>query len=464
MALQVDGKKIGQFHDLLITGDLTVEGTSTTTNDVITTALEIEDTTGASQFVLDGAASPTFGQFNSNELRNVNAVGTGDPSTLIGDDTTIADGPDTIAVGIGAEARSEHNAAFGIRAKALDNDGTALGTEAVASNRWNTVVGYDAGNQNNGRNIVLVGRLAVAPGDSTVAIGEEAEATADRASVLGRNGVASGVESTAVGNQTEATAEQASSFGQGSVASGKNAVAFGQGAEASGDSSTALGRNSLASATNALAIGTDTEAVQANAFSFGDRNVNLPENRSFLYPPSPGDEVLFNLPVDSSAADGDSQSYGFQMDGVDTFRVQAEADGSGGVDNRLVEFSDRVDIASGAELTAGEIETREDDLTELVDTPVTTSPTAGTEVGYRFQIDNSDVVRVSAGADGSGGIQNNTVEVTADLEVNNNLRVNTINDDGAGNITLQVNGNTVAQIDSNGNLEIAGTVTEGVTF
>jgi hypothetical protein len=173
---------------------------------------------------------------------------------------------------------------------------------------------------------------------------------------------------------------------------------------------------------------------------------------------------LVDTPVTATPPQGTEVGYRLQLDNNDVVKVSADADGSGGVQDRLVKFQDDIDVASGADLSLGEIVTEQDAVSELVDTPVSATPTQGTEVGYRLQLDNNDVVKVSAGADGSGGTQNEVVEVSADLEVNRELRVNTVNDDGAGNITLQVNGTTVGRIDQSGNLDIAGQITEGVNF
>jgi trimeric autotransporter adhesin len=115
---------------------------------------------------------------------------------------TIANGIDTTATGLGAQAGTAATpangaTAYGAYAQALAPNATAIGYRSVAS--------FTGG----------------------VAIGHNAQATADPATAIGDSSLASGNDSVAVGANAQATATRAVAIGAGSVAADPNTVSVG---------------------------------------------------------------------------------------------------------------------------------------------------------------------------------------------------------------------------------------------
>jgi trimeric autotransporter adhesin len=132
----------------------------------------------------------TFGP-SGTTLSTVNAAG-----------TTTANGPDTTATGVGAQAGAPGSpspgaTAYGAYAAALATGATAIGYRSIAS--------FAGG----------------------VAIGNNAQATADPATAIGDSSLASGNDSTAIGASAKATANRAVALGSFSVADQPNTVSVG---------------------------------------------------------------------------------------------------------------------------------------------------------------------------------------------------------------------------------------------
>jgi len=266
--------------------------------------------------------------------------------TQIGKDS-LATGDNSTSVGVDSQAVAQFATAFGNNAQALNTDTTALGGETTAPANWNTVVGYDAGSMKNGENIVLIGRKSEGQGDDAVAIGENARANGLNSTVVGKATSALGDNSSAFGQGASVTSSGATVVGQGVTVNaqnatsigtnvsvtGKGATGVGNGAIASEEKATAVGNGAEANGLNSLAIGTNSTTNQDNTFSFGDRNLNLPINRSLLYPPNAGTQTLADLPVDDTVSAGVRQEYSFDINGESIFTVRAESNGSGGIKN-----------------------------------------------------------------------------------------------------------------------------------
>ena len=87
---------------------------------------------------------------------------------------------------------------------------------------------------------------------------------------LGYNTV-SGVSSVALGNNAKASAPSAIALGRLTLASGVSSVALGDNAKASGVSSVALGDNAKASGTNSTALGANANADYTNSTALGSQ-------------------------------------------------------------------------------------------------------------------------------------------------------------------------------------------------
>jgi autotransporter adhesin len=115
---------------------------------------------------------------------------------------TIANGIDTTATGLGAQAGTPNTPATGA---------TAYGAYASAQGENTTAIGYRA-----------VAKLA-----GSVAIGHNAQALGDPTTAIGENALASGDNAVALGANTKATANNSVALGTGSVADQPNTVSIG---------------------------------------------------------------------------------------------------------------------------------------------------------------------------------------------------------------------------------------------
>ena len=107
-----------------------------------------------------------------------------------------------VAVGAGAEARSDFTVAVGFDAISTNNDATALGNNSFAS----------------GNDAIAIGHGVTASGESSIAIG-----------------------SNEITHTTQALADKAIAIGDGAYATGENSIALGSRAEARGLDNTAIG-------------------------------------------------------------------------------------------------------------------------------------------------------------------------------------------------------------------------------
>jgi len=81
-----------------------------------------------------------------------------------------------------------------------------------------------------------------------------------------------------------------------------------------------------------------------------NRNISASLKSIFLGT-DPGNGIFVNAEVSTTPAQGDEQSYSFNMDGVSILTVFSEADGAGGIQNQEVQVDG--DIKTTGELTEG---------------------------------------------------------------------------------------------------------------
>jgi hypothetical protein len=310
-----------------------------------------------------------------------------------------ATGTKSIAIGRDSIANNQNNTALGREAEATGGDATALGNETTAPSRWNTVIGYEAGADEdtvglepNGENVVLVGRKSQASGDNAVAIGEISRANGnnstavgrgtqafgDDSSVFGQGSVINGIGSTIVGQGVTVNVSDATAVGTDVTVSADGATGIGRGTTTTAENSTAIGNGAEANGVNAVAIGTGSVADRDNVYSFGDRDVNLPTGRSFIYPEDAGSQTIVNIPVTDAPAAGTAQEYKFEVAGESIFEVAAEADGVGGIQNKVARIRGSFDIRGGndslADIVSGDISIVDQEGTEQVGLDATSDP------------------------------------------------------------------------------------------
>ena len=207
-----------------------------------------------------------------------------------------------VALGKGAEADTYNDTngastAVGFEARAQRKWSTAIGAQTVAGEA-SLAVGNDA-NASAERSISL-GASSIAAGGYSIALGTEAESNGTRSIAQGAKAVSTGNYSIAIGdhsntgadkaialgNATKATAIMSIALGDSANASKEYSMALGASSKANGTDSIALGRLSLASAANAIAMGAESKAAENataigfNADAIGKSSLALGDNAS----------------------------------------------------------------------------------------------------------------------------------------------------------------------------------------
>jgi len=119
--------------------------------------------------------------------------------------------------------------------------------------------------------------------------------------------------------------------------------------------------------------------------------------------------------------------------------------GTASVNMFKINTSDEIEV--GGTLNIGTIGlTQDSGAVTLVNMPVSSTPTAGTEESYSFSIDSDSILKVYAEADGTGGIQNKRIGIataspTAMLDVGGNFKVSSAGavTGASGNVSMWTN-------------------------
>ncbi|WP_281785613.1 YadA-like family protein [Uruburuella suis] len=240
------------------------------------------------------------GYTNNAGLVNMTSIGGGAGSNTINNN---------LGVNIGPSAGSGYNSLYGqgvsignqtgqvtAFAPVLTSDATKFvsgDTNTAISSRAgqnvaghnNIAVGIDAGGYNQGRANVAIGEEAGRRKEDgnlrtdskdatdtdktnfggTVAIGQQAIVTADRA-------IAIGSSSGAVANRTTASAADAVAFGTGAKAVAVNAIAIGKGAQATANNAISIGIGNVVSGANSGALGDPSHISGAGSYVIGNNN------------------------------------------------------------------------------------------------------------------------------------------------------------------------------------------------
>lgn len=238
---------------------------------------------------------------------------------------------------------------------------------------------------------IQVGRNAdVVPGGTGIGV----DAIVDHRSAvgIGRDAQSLGNNATAIGTETRAPANWNTVIGYqaGSRRNGENVVAIGRKAEVEGNNGVAIGESARANAPDTAAIGRTAAALEADATAVG-RNARATASGAVAL----GQGTVNDTP--------DSVGIG-QRD----YRVESEQS-----------------------LTFPEGTPRE----TLVEKPVTGTQPAGDPVGYTLDVGGETVAEVSAESDGSGGVQNLSLDVPVDLNVDG--QTTEVNNTVTGDILIE---------------------------
>ena len=178
------------------------------------------------QLQLGEGPGVTIGENSATKMDTSVAIGTNANANANSSNTAV--GWNATATGIG------HSAAYGTNSKALGEGSLAVGPGAEAYGKSGIAIGNTA--------ISNTETLA----ESSIAIGDRAEAKSSGSIGMGIKSIASGKRSMAMGIQTQATGNYSMAIGGYSNASGADSIALGHNAVAATSSSVAIGAKSVA--------------------------------------------------------------------------------------------------------------------------------------------------------------------------------------------------------------------------
>lgn len=245
----------------------------------------------------------------------------------------------------------------------------------------------------------------------------------------------------------------------------------------------------------------------------GSNNIRLNESTSFTFTSDISFTSAINVDDEVKQFFGSNNDFSQRFDNVTGDWVLRDEDT--GVDLIRQPKAGPTQFIQGADI--GSIESPEDSFTQIVNASVTSALSSGDTVGYTFAVDNQSIFNVTADADGSGGITNQSLNIQHDLNDSSNnliwdssnsyipqgrlqndsvtvssgtnitgggsvalgssttislgdpvnvstLNANDIGDNGQGFIDFNVSGTKRAELDSSGNIDIEGELTEGAAL
>lgn len=190
----------------------------------------------------------------------------GDKHTVVGQ-SNIVTGEESIAIGYESQATGiESTIAIGNNARATANQTTAIGVHTKATGEFSQAIGsYTVAS---GDKSVAIGDHSTAAGGNSISIGGS-KAGAENNIAIGGSAVTDKMGSVAVGNNALALGDYSTALGIQSKALGGVSTAIGDSAKASESWTTALGGVAFATATNAVAVGGKSVASHANSVALG---------------------------------------------------------------------------------------------------------------------------------------------------------------------------------------------------
>lgn len=183
------------------------------------------------QLQLGEGPGVTIGENSATKMDTSVAIGTNANANANSSNTAV--GWNATATGIG------HSAAYGTNSKALGEGSLAVGPGAEAYGKSGIAIGNTAIS-----NTAISNTETLA--ESSIAIGDRAEAKSSGSIGMGIKSIASGKRSMAMGIQTQATGNYSMAIGGYSNASGADSIALGHNAVAATSSSVAIGAKSVA--------------------------------------------------------------------------------------------------------------------------------------------------------------------------------------------------------------------------
>ncbi|MDP0293672.1 ESPR-type extended signal peptide-containing protein, partial [Glaesserella parasuis] len=172
---------------------------------------------------------------------------------------TTASGKASVAIGGMSVARGEGSIVLGPVASATHTEGIAIGARSKSTAEYGIAVG---GGATAGKNAVAVGRDSKGTGTNSIAIGNSAKTTGVDSVVVGANINVTDGQLVAIGYQASAKS-RSTALGYKASAGGRSSVAVGEEAKTTPDRATALGNNTVVSVGGGVALGYGSNASTA---------------------------------------------------------------------------------------------------------------------------------------------------------------------------------------------------------
>ena len=285
-------------------GNAVALGTSNTATNVKTIAIGNKSNANA-----DGAIA--IGAYNNQNF-----------TTGSSDTTPKQAGGNSVVVGNYSHAGGRQSVAIGNNATTQHDDSVAIGADVSALAGHNIAIGSggtiaQSAPGKTGSAAIAIGLNARATYGNDlgafdmIAIGNQANASANAATAIGTLSQATGNNSTAIGNKAKATASGALAFGQATQATAHGALATGNGAESKGVGSTAVGRTAKANNDGSVAVGFNAEATGDHAIAIGGDGKGAP------FTDSPNTYGGLGNKTTASATNAISVGYTAKADKVD---------------------------------------------------------------------------------------------------------------------------------------------------
>ncbi|MCT8556243.1 hypothetical protein KZ474_11455, partial [Glaesserella parasuis] len=173
--------------------------------------------------------------------------------------TTTAKGKASVAIGGGSVATGEGSIVLGPVASATHAEGIAIGARSKSTNEYGIAVG---GGATAGKNAVAVGRESKGTGANSIAIGNSAKTTGADSVVVGASINVTDGQLVAIGYQASAKS-RSTALGYKASAGGRSSVAVGEEAKTTPDRATALGNNTVVTVGGGVALGYGSKADTA---------------------------------------------------------------------------------------------------------------------------------------------------------------------------------------------------------
>ena len=272
------------------TQDSLAFGTRASVEAIANIAMGKTATTHTDNSIAIGSGAESGGKGANDGFAGTNALaigaaakGLGTAAIAIGQNATVKDGHDAIAMGVYSQTKNNKAISIGAYNEASGVQSTVIGSNfntkndagvSVASGRRSQVYGVET--TVSGEQSVSIGDTNTVAGARTYAMGNNINVAAgvDDALAFGTKAAVGGANAIALGNTASAAINNAIAVGQASSSTGNSAIAIGTKASAQGDSAVAHGVESAAIAQSSTAIGFRAKAQGYEQVSIGSNAGN----------------------------------------------------------------------------------------------------------------------------------------------------------------------------------------------